>query len=666
MGTPQGPELGALGLKLYAEGDTDLRRTLDALDAKASAVNQHVAATAVSAATDVRRGIEATASATTVAHQSMRQQVAATANAEQVAARRAIDMRAAYRKVATALNGSDESAAALRKARHKEQQKEIEESIRILTLKARTVNVTSREEVNEIAASIAAEKQYVSAKRGSEIQVMRLAAAHDILEKRINAEAAATQRATVAQMRQSNMMRVFGINTTNAQGAVVGFGRAGLTALNAVSFGVAQLASTGEASFRSLAASGASLLAFLGPKGAIASIVLSVGLSITDYFTRARDEIKKSTTTALEQAERLRRGITLALRKGDGDSIESAIRDVYFGTENQSGILDLREDILQRRKELSDRVNNIDKVGLSQRKAYVERSAQLTDELNKQIENLAELERKDQSLKEKLFSIPVKKDREPITVTAAPAANVTKSIQEQIAALETFARLGQITNTELRTALDLYFEQRNELEKGNKTLTQRAEILERLNRLEAIVPKVTSPEIKRTPSTGPALRLVFPEDVFARSEATRINDTERRTRIQKSLDDLVTSITPSAKAASGQIAAAMSSTQTLNKEFEDWSNTLLMKAADVDSVFASAGHEMGRSLFEAIRAGAAEGGDAAAQVLLGAFGNIMQEMGMALLSYGVTMTKLLPAFSNPLTSETQHGRHGRRLRAKKQ
>ena len=119
---------------------------------------------------------------------------------------------------------------------------------------------------------------------------------------------ATTQRVAAAQTQQ---FQVLGRDLVQANGKLSAFGKSGLNAFNALAFGLSQMAATGETSFRSLATSVASVLAFFGPQGAIASAVIATGLVLVDFFKRQKKEVselaalmKKATDDALARRER--------------------------------------------------------------------------------------------------------------------------------------------------------------------------------------------------------------------------------------------------------------------------------------------------------------------------------------------------------------------------
>lgn len=70
----------------------------------------------------------------------------------------------------------------------------------------------------------------------------------------------------------------------------------------------------------------------------------------------------------------------------------------------------------------------------------------------------------------------------------------------------------------------------------------------------------------------------------------------------------------------------------------------------IDEQFANIGPALGGILATALGTAFAEGTGRAGDVLLGALGGLFQQMGSALITYGMTMVKLLPALENPFLS----------------
>jgi hypothetical protein len=108
---------------------------------------------------------------------------------------------------------------------------------------------------------------------------------------------AATTKAVTAPTQALN---VFGRDVVQTSGKLSAFGKSGLNAFNALSFGLSQMAATGQTSFRSLATASASVLAFFGVGGAIASAVIATGLVLVDFWRRQRREIEETKQKILE------------------------------------------------------------------------------------------------------------------------------------------------------------------------------------------------------------------------------------------------------------------------------------------------------------------------------------------------------------------------------
>ena len=100
-------------------------------------------------------------------------------------------------------------------------------------------------------------------------------------------------------------MTLFGREVVTSTGRLSAFSTRTISGLNAAAFAISSLASGGQASFRTLASAAAGFAAFFGPGGAIASIAITAGLAITDFFTRTRREIRETQKTAEEALDSL-------------------------------------------------------------------------------------------------------------------------------------------------------------------------------------------------------------------------------------------------------------------------------------------------------------------------------------------------------------------------
>lgn len=105
-------------------------------------------------------------------------------------------------------------------------------------------------------------------------------------------------------------LQVLGKDLVQASGKLSAFGKSGLNAFNALAFGLSQMAATGQTSFRSLATSATSVLAFFGPQGAIAAAVIATGLVLVDFWRRQKKEVaefQKLVTDLIEESDRVSR-----------------------------------------------------------------------------------------------------------------------------------------------------------------------------------------------------------------------------------------------------------------------------------------------------------------------------------------------------------------------
>jgi hypothetical protein len=103
--------------------------------------------------------------------------------------------------------------------------------------------------------------------------------------------------ASQAQSTGATISRTF----VDGQGKVTAFGRGSVTALNATGFAFSSLASTGKASFQTLATGAAGFASFFGAGGLIASGVISLGLILGDFWSKQRREIEETSRKATDE-----------------------------------------------------------------------------------------------------------------------------------------------------------------------------------------------------------------------------------------------------------------------------------------------------------------------------------------------------------------------------
>lgn len=346
--------------------------------------------------------------------------------------------------------------------------KEITDATRTYALMGRTADLTNKETVAGLRQVAASQREYIQTLGATDQQLLQWAATEQAVERRI---AAAHQQVTL-----------FGTKVTNAQGNLVGFGRSGLTAFNAIAFGLSQMAATGTASFRSLATASASALAFFGPQGALASAILSTGLVFADFFSRtrrgmedlvalgekltkdaiARRERDEPAQVAQEQLDKARQ----ALAAIDAQIQQTAKRKLIEG--GSEFPLGTPAQLAARFKALQD---------------ITEAERQLNDAIAKQTKGLAE-----------------------VKVTTE---SVEKAEQRRIAALNDLVAALVLANKENLFTLDMLPSLASahaavdaELQRGNLTLAERVKLLKQAADLAdvALGRGLTAPGLAVTPS----------------------------------------------------------------------------------------------------------------------------------------------------------------------
>lgn len=174
--------------------------------------------------------------------------------------------------------------------------KEIAESTRLFSLQARTVDATSDVAVAELRATAAAQQEWMRQINASSEAQARFSTVVQQFERRVAAAAA-------TQARQANVVQVFGREVTATSGKLSAFSSRAITGFNAAAFAISGLASGGQVGFRTLAQSAASFAAFFGVGGAIASIGVTSGLALLDYFQRAKNAIRETTEELKKAAD---------------------------------------------------------------------------------------------------------------------------------------------------------------------------------------------------------------------------------------------------------------------------------------------------------------------------------------------------------------------------
>jgi len=264
------------------------------------------------------------------------------------------------------------------------------------------------------------------------------------------AAAAATQR-----------LSMFGREVVTSTGRLSAFSTRAITGLNAAAFAISGLASGGVTSFRSLASAAAGFAAFFGPGGAIASIGITAGLAITDFFTRTRREIEETAKKAKEEVAKLRADIEQQRRGGDQPGLIERNRQATLNlAEAQAELVEIKkilDPLDQREAELKKAAPGVSATVID---AWEKENATLRERraaLDLLIPRLTQ-----EIALTKTAALNIREPAQPrgptgIQVTAAAtrtAAEAEKERQEQIA--KTVAALVELSKANRLTGEDLF------------------------------------------------------------------------------------------------------------------------------------------------------------------------------------------------------------------
>jgi hypothetical protein len=541
--------------------------------------------------------------------------------------------------------------------------KSIAETTSLFSLQARTADVTNKQLVSQIRDNAAAQLQWMQQVGASEAQQLRFAAAIQTFERRV-------QSATKAQ------------NQNRA--SLVGMGRDGRSAMIGLGFAISQMASTGEASLLSLARQISTITALLGGKLGIAGIGATIGIGIFD-FIRARAKVQGE--IARDAATQGARDVA-NIQKAQLQQEEAAQRLAFDrGLSSLKQFYDARQEITQRgidaeiavkraevrslgepiagesKKETADRL-------LAQQRAAAEIVALERQGLATQIALAGERENAERSLKDTLIGFETQRleaqgdahsarlrqidvEAEAFRRALGPAANAEERVQRFVDAMVLQANLAreQVQIGRLQTDLETKRQAiQNELKAGRITELQAAREVAKAER-DAL------PDLKRMVDL--ALRFAAAlGDKGAQAELealrTQINGlgtllTPLQQRMQSVLANIDNSIGPTIHAAGERIRQMIEDAGgVITVDIVLRAETLVAAAAQVDQQFASLGQGFGSTLADSIAAAAS--GSSGGDVLLRGLGSIMQQMGGALLTYGLAMQGLLPSLLNPFTS----------------
>jgi hypothetical protein len=448
-----------------------------------------------------------------------------------------------------------------------------------------------------------------------------------------------TQLQTRATTAGGAMSRTF----VEGSGRVSAFGRQSVQSINAAGFAMSQLAATGNVGFRSLASSAAGFASFFGPAGLIASGVIGLGLVLTDFWNRQRREIEETRKKADAEFDAL---IT-ARREKDTPVAVAEERLAERRTAVQAINAELDRLV---------RVRNLRQISAAEQKVFDEQFASLSA-------------KKAQALAREFEALRLVNDARAKATKGLPEVKVEgksnapseldrqKALSRLVDTLTGLAKLDALRSVDLKRMATVEAELNAELSRSNITLERRLELLQQLAQITPILARANKaaalidadlgrPQVGASSSAPPArsqLPLpVIPVVPDGTAEALRARMDALLTEIGESMTPTMQAVTARIEDMIADAGGVVTIDVVLNAE------ALVASAKRVDATFLNLGQAFGSTLADSIATAAA--GGSGKDALLAGLGGIFQEMGKALLVYGLTMSGLLPAFSNPITS----------------
>lgn len=357
--------------------------------------------------------------------------------------------------------------------------KEIAEGTKLWALQARTADVTNASMVAGLRKAATEQLKWMQAVGASDQQLLRHAATVQAFQRRVDS-------ATQAQAAQARQFAIFGQAVTTTGGRLSAFSTRSITGLNAASFALSSFASGGAVNFRTLSQAAAGFAAFFGPGGAIASIGITAGLAMTEFFTRTRREIEETRKKATEELGKLDAAVETARRSRDPASLQAKLADDT-------------EELAEKRIRLAAIEHRTAEARTEQEKALLP----VLRERVKVLEQEIEIGRR------AIFSPREARGTgtlQTVTVETRDAAAAERERQERIGktieALSALQKLNRQTGQDLVELARVHRELNAELLRGNVTLTRRAEI-------ETLLAKVSAASLQapglRTPLGGGAV-----------------------------------------------------------------------------------------------------------------------------------------------------------------
>lgn len=524
-------------------------------------------------------------------------------------------------------------------------------------------------------------------------------------------QGATAQRATQQQQiltattnRQTQATTALGGTLVKADGQLTTFGKRGLTALNGLAFAFSQMANTGELSLRAVSGQLTGVLALLGKAGAVGAIAATVGLSIFDVLRasqkRAIDQMALDRATSIRNAlvqqkafldlnetnqkfayeqglrslrdfyaersqiiqDRTRAEITAREQQAAALEAEAAARLKFVQVAGKDLPDALRGETLKQADELRAQA----KILRAEAKAAADQGlAEQTRNTGERIaaeKSLADqvrqfeaqrLDAQGKTHQARLIAIQVEAQTFEKALAqqgvaedqrAARVAAFTTAMQQQANLAQAqvdLARLQTDLDTQrTRIQNDLAAGRITELEAAqatadveNSALPTLREMVERaLQFAAALGDDGALGALRQLKAELEALgRNALVDEVIQRGTSARAGASVRAA-VQKMLDD-----------------AARPGFKVTSQVRVEW-DFLLDSAEAVDQQFQNLFPNIANVLGDTLGAAFSDGIGAAGDVLLRGLGGIMQQMGQALVTYGLAMLNLLPALSNPFTS----------------
>lgn len=556
-----------------------------------------------------------------------------------------------------------------------------------------TAGRTAAQEAKRAEAAAAAQAE----------QQRRLAAFMEGTRKATTQATAASGVQTVATQKQTAATKQLGGTLTKANGELTSFSKSGLRALNGLAFAFSQMADQGEASLRSIAGQMTSVLSLLGKGGAIASIVSTVGLAAFDIIRGAQKRAIER--MALDRQTAIR--VALTQQRAFLDLNETNQQFAYSqGLSSLREFYSRRSQIIEERSRAEIKAKNDQAAALEaeagQRRAFVqiggkdlpdalradtlkqmdellaqarilraEAKAAANQGLAEQTRNTSERIEAERALADKVrgfeasrleaqgrthearlveieteakaYEKALAQQGVADDVRAAKVKAFTEAMRAQAALAQAqadIARYQQQLDTE-RTRIQ------NELEAGKINELQAAQQVAAVeNSSLPTLREMVQRALQFAAALGDQGAVAALKQLKAEMEGLGRDTTlDKYTAMAKD-----PRAGASLKAAIERIKLQATMQVEITPEFLLEADAIAEAGAAVDAQFAQLMPNIAGVLGDTLGAAFSGGLGEAKDVLLRGLGGIMQQMGQALLSYGLAMQGLLPSLANPFLS----------------